>query len=99
MAESSPEFIKTEFDCFVRIGGDPAAREQISPVLEALTAADGDGGCGVALTIHIEVRDGDGEMTEIISLHADQSQLKRLRGFLDRFSVADVRLIRQLMDG
>ncbi len=95
MPDFSPEYIKTEFDCFVRIGGDPDAREQLSPILESYTDAGLDD--RISITISIELHDDCGEVAEIFSLDTDHNQLVRLRDFLRRFSVDEVRLIGRLM--
>lgn len=93
--EDKSRFIRYEFDCFVRIGTDEALRARVLKMIRRhLDADEPPPGPPV---FHIEIRNEQGEVTEMWYLEADRNQLQRLYEFLQRFSVEDVKLIESLM--
>jgi hypothetical protein len=95
LSKEKADFIRGEFECFIRIGRDSRARARVQKTIERILISD-----HAALTtvsIYIEARDDAGELREMWMLETDNEQLARLDQFLRRFSVEDVRLIESLM--
>jgi hypothetical protein len=85
------QFIRDEFECFVRIGMDVSLRSRVRKVLEHRLIT---GNPFAAMpTIYFETRTSAGELQEMWYLEADPGQLRRLLEFLRRFSIDDVKLI------
>jgi len=89
------QFIRDEFECFVRIGMDVGLRTRVRKLLEhrLLTGSP----LAALPTIYFEVRTDEGALTEMWYLEADTPQLRRLLEFLRRFSIDDVRLINAML--
>lgn len=89
------QFIRDEFECFVRIGMDVHLRSRVQKLLEHRLIT---GNPLAALpTIYFEVRSDEGSLREMWYLEADAPQLRRLLEFLRRFTIDDVRLISAML--
>ena len=89
------QFIRDEFECFVRIGMDVHLRARVQKLLEHRLIT---GNPLAALpTIYFEVRNDEGGLREMWYLEADGHQLRRLLEFLRRFTLDDVRLISSML--
>lgn len=91
--DQKSQFIRDEFECFVRIGLDPDMRERVQKIIEKhLLGQELAPPC-----IYLEARNEEGEISEMWFLETDENQLLRLLEFLHRFSIEDVRLIESLL--
>lgn len=89
------QFIRDEFECFVRIGMDIRLRGKVRKLLEHRLIT---GNPFAAMpSIYFEMRDDDGILSEMWYLEADSNQLRRLLEFLRRFNLEDVRLINAML--
>lgn len=85
------QFIRDEFECFVRIGMDNNLRTRVRRVLEHRLIT---GNPFASMpTIYFETHSSEGVLQEMWYLEADAHQLRRLLEFLRRFSMEDVKLI------
>jgi len=84
-------FIREEFACFVRIGANADLREQVA--VAWLGAED----AGPEAVIRLEEHDDAGALREVWIMEANEAQLARLRRFLDRFTVDEVRRFEALL--
>ncbi len=85
------QFIRDEFECFVRIGMDNHLRSRVLQLVEHRLLT---GGVLTPVpTIYFEVRTDEGALCEMWHLEADVNQLRRLLEFLRRFSIAEVQMI------
>lgn len=95
LSKEKADFIRGEFECFVRIGRDARARARVQKTIERLLVSDG--AALATISIYIEARDDAGELREMWMLETNSEQLARLDQFLRRFSVEDVLLIESLL--
>jgi hypothetical protein len=88
-------YIRSEFECFVRIGLDARARKRLQKMIEIplITGHNIIPGC----SLYLETRDSSGQLREMWYLEPDTEQMLRLLDFLRRFSVEDVRLIHSML--
>lgn len=94
---NNADFIKGEFECFVRIGQDAAVRCRVQRAIERLLITGGRE--AAALNITMELRDPDGALREMWVIETDSQQMVRLSEFLRRFSVEDVRMMDSMLNG
>jgi hypothetical protein len=95
LSKEKADFIRTEFECFVRIGRDAKARARVQKTIERILISDG--APLASISIYLEARDDAGELREMWMLETDNAQLVRLDQFLRRFSIEDVRLMESLL--
>ena len=88
-------FIRSEFECFVRIGLDLQLRTQLQRILEHHLMTDGR--VLIPPSLYLETHDSAGELREMWYLESDWEQLLRLLEFLRRFNLEDVRLIDSML--
>jgi hypothetical protein len=104
ISDDRARFIREEFACFVRIGANADLREQVAVAWLGSDAAGGGeageaaAGAGEAAVIRLEEHDAGGTLREVWIMEANAAQLARLRRFLDRFTVEEVRQFEALLD-
>jgi hypothetical protein len=94
ISDDRARFIREEFACFVRIGANADLREQVAVAWLCPDAA----GEGEAAVIRLEERDAGGTLREVWIMEANAAQLARLRRFLDRYTMDEVRQFEALLD-
>ncbi|MBX7244794.1 MAG: hypothetical protein K1X53_04805 [Candidatus Sumerlaeaceae bacterium] len=95
LSTGKASFIRSEFECFVRIGSDSRARARTQSLIEQYVFS---GALVPPPAIYLEARDSAGNLREMWYLETDSGQLVRLMQFLRRFSVEDVRLMDSMLN-
>lgn len=88
-------FIRSEFEFFVRIGNNPLTRRHARRLIrfylqheELFTEPP---------VVYIEVRNSKGGIAEMWLVSTERAQLLRLFDFLQRFTVEDVQMMESLL--
>jgi hypothetical protein len=93
-AADKHQFIRDEFECFVRIGLDAHLRRKVQRMLESRLVVNAS---FLLPTMYFETRDNEGNIVEMWYVEPDSNQLLRLLNFLHRFTIEDVRLIDSML--
>jgi len=88
------EYLKYEFECFVRIGLEPECRRATLEKIEQYFLSRG---AQPLPTFHLEITDASGRVTRMIDFEPDERQLVRLHEFLNRWTIEEVREMTSLL--
>lgn len=88
-----PGLIRSEFECFVRIGQDSRLRNTVLELIDKCARQP----ASEFPSVYLETRDAHGSIREMWYLEFDSGQVHRLQEFLQRFTPEEVQMMESLV--